>query len=98
MTATSADTASPDWAVLTWCDLRTIYMQFPSTHGPCVISFPRDSIGLAKALDLLKTRHATEGHGQPYTLPPAPFRPSSSATAPQRLSAREILRKRGIIP
>jgi hypothetical protein len=98
MTAHLADTAAPDYAVQCWCDLRSIYFQFPSTHGPCVISFPRDSIGLAKALDLLKSRHATEGHGTPYVAPPIPYAKSPNVTQEQRASARDILRKKGIIP
>lgn len=92
-----APSAAPDWAVLTWCDLRSVYMQFPSQNGPCVVTFARDSLGLAKALDLLKTRHTTEGHGQTYLAPPPPIKRDARFTPVQRDIVREILRKRGIV-
>jgi hypothetical protein len=97
MTATSASTAAPAYAVLLWCDIRTIYVQFPSQNGPCVVSFPRDSGGLSKALDLLKSRHAVEGAGEAYVAPPLPFKPSVAISPNSRDVVREMLRKKGIL-
>lgn len=97
MTAEIAPSAAPDWAVLVWCDLRSIYMQFPSQNGPCVVTFSRDSIGMSKALDLLRTRHTTEGYGQTYLAPPPPIKRDARFSPAQRDIVREILRKRGII-
>lgn len=97
MTASAAATAAPDYAVSLWCDLRSIYVQFPSQNGPCVVTFPRDSGGLSKALDLLKTRHAVEGAGVPYSPPPIPFKPTVPIGANSRDIVREMLRKKGIL-
>jgi hypothetical protein len=97
MTATAAATAAPAYAVLLWCDLRTIYVQFPAQNGPCVVSFPRDSGGLSKALDLLKSRHAVEGAGAVYTQPAPPFKPSVAISPNSRDVVREMLRRKGIL-
>lgn len=97
MPAEVAPSAAPDWAVLVWCDLQSIYIQFPSQNGPCVLTFPRDSMGLNKALDLLKMRHAHEGHGQAYLAKPVPTR-DARFTPQQRDIARMVLQRRGVKP
>ncbi len=97
MTAELAASAAPDYAVQLWCDLRSLYMQFPSQNGPCVVAFSRDSLGLAKALDLLRSRHATEGAGTPYTSPPSSVKRDARFSPQQRDIVRDMLRKRGII-
>jgi hypothetical protein len=97
MTAELALTAAPDYAVQLWCDLRSIYMQFPSQNGPCIVSFARNTMGLAKALDLLRSRHATEGAGTPYTSPPPPIKRDSRFSPKQQDIVRDVLRRRGIL-
>lgn len=93
MTATLAHSAAPDYSVLVWCDHRSLFMQFPSINGPCVITFPRDSIGLAKALDLLRSRHSTEGAGAAYLAPPPPIKRDERFSPNLRDLARDIIRK-----
>lgn len=96
MTAEVAKSAAPDWALPMWCDLRNIYVQIASQNGPCVITYPRDSRGLQLALDLMKSRHAHEGHGQVYIAPPPAIKRDARFSPNQRDLAAAILRKQGI--
>lgn len=93
MTATLAHSAAPDYAVLLWCDHHSLFLQFPSQNGPCVITFPRDSTGLAKALDLLRSRHTNEGAGVAYLSPPSPDKRDERFSSNLRDLARDIIRK-----
>lgn len=96
MTAEIAKSAAPDWALSVWCDLRNIYVQLPSQHGPCVITYPRDSRGLSLVLDLMKSRHDTEGYGQVYLVPPPPIKRDDRFSPNQRDLVRDVMRKAGI--
>lgn len=95
MSAEHAKTAAPDWALSVWCDLRSIYVQLPSQHGPCVITYTRDSRGLSLVLDLMKSRHATEGYGQVFLVPPPPIKRDSRFSPNQRDLVRDVMRKAG---
>lgn len=96
-----AHTAAPSWALLIWCDIRNIYVQFGSQNGPVVLTYPRNSIGLSAALNILASHHATEGAGAPYSPPPLAIQGSkvrdARFTENQRQGVRDILKKAGVI-
>lgn len=100
MTATSAQTAAPLHAVRFWVDANSLFAELPSQNGPCVLSFPRTSLGLSKALAILFGLHETEGHGEVYTRPPSPVSTipdRDGITDQQRQDARDILKRMRII-
>lgn len=96
MTAEIAHSAAPDWALSVWCDLRSIYVQLPSQHGPCVITYTRDSRGLSQVLDLMRTRHECEGYGKVYLVPPPSIKRDARFSPKLQDLARETMRKAGI--
>lgn len=97
-TAEIAPSAAPDWAIQIWCDLTRIYIQLPSTHGPCVLDYPRDAHGLSDVLNLMRTRHKVEGAEAIYHAPTLPtIKRDPRFTPKQRDVVRDLLRKRGII-
>lgn len=95
-TAEIAPSAAPPHAILVWCDLVSIFVQFPSIHGPCVLSYPRDTKGLSDVLKLMATRHATEGAGQPYYAPIRSVSRDPRFAPKQRDVVAELMRKKGI--
>lgn len=95
-TASIAPSAAPPHAILIWCDHNRIYIQLPSTHGPCVLDYSRDSRGISNVLSLMHTRHAKEGAGQPYVKPPF-IKQDPRFTPNQRETVRELLRRKGIV-
>lgn len=97
MPAQIAPSAAPNWAISIWCDMHRIYIQLPSTHGPCVLDYPRDAHGLSDILNLMRTRHRTEGAGEPFLKPPSPIKRDPRFTPVQRDGVRELLRRKGII-
>jgi len=98
MTATTAPSAAPPYAVLMWASDREIYVEVPSASGPCVLRFPLTSIGLGKALALLRGRHTIEGHGEHYTAPLNPLakRQSTLADSDDAI-VRNILKRQGML-
>jgi hypothetical protein len=97
-TDTVAAVAAPSWAISIWCDLNRIYIQLPGTHGPCVLDYPRDAHGLSDVLNLMRTRHATEGMGTPYSAPLNTLRGGQvPLSANSREVVRDLLRKKGVL-
>jgi len=96
MTAFAAPSAAPAWAISIWCDLTRIYIQLPSTHGPCVLDYPRDSHGLSDVLNLMKTHHVVEGHGAVYHQPAPLITRDKRFTPVQRDMVADLLRRKGI--
>lgn len=99
MTATSLPSAAPPYAVPFWVDGNSLYCELPSQNGPCVLSFPRSSLGLQKALAILFGLHETEGHGEVYSRPqlPSSIPDKNGITDRQRQDARDILKRLKII-
>src|SRR5437762_746709 len=97
MTDVVASTGRPANAVSIWADNRSIYIELAGQHGPCIISYTRDSIGLAKILELLFAR-TKEYSGEVYVRPGvvAAYRPKGDFNEAQRERAREVLKKLGI--
>lgn len=97
MTATLAPTAAPPYAIKTWVDRLNIYVEFPSANGPCVVSYPKSTGGLAQALAFMNERHSNEGHGEIYLAPSSPILDRNGCSVAQRQSARDILKRMKII-
>lgn len=99
MTATSASSAAPPYAVRCWVDNRDLYFEVPSQNGPCVLAYPRNTLGLSKALSILFGLHEVEGHGEVYSRPqlPSSIPDKNGITDKQRQDARDILKKMKII-
>lgn len=99
MTATSAPSAAPPYAVPFWIDGRYLFCELPSQNGPCVFRFSRDTIGLAKAFATVFTVYQSEGHGEIYTAPqlPSSIPDKNGITDRQRQDACDILRKLKVI-
>lgn len=99
MTATSAPSAAPPYAVPFWVDANYLFCELKSQNGPVVFKFTRDSIGLAKAFATVFTVYQTEGHGEIYSAPqcPSSIPDKNGITERQRQDARDILRKLKVI-
>lgn len=96
---TIAPSAAPTHAILTWVDVNNLYFELRGVNGPSVISFPRSSLGLQKALAILFGLHETEGHGEIYSRPqlPSSIPDKNGITERQRQDARDILKRLKII-
>lgn len=99
MTATSAPTAAPPYAVPFWVDRNSLFCELPSLNGPIVFRFTRDTIGLAKAFATVFTIYESEGHGEIYSAPQlaSSIPDKNGITDRQRQDARDILRKMKVI-
>lgn len=99
MTATSAPTAAPDYAVPFWLDKNRLYCELPSQNGPVVFTFTRDTIGLAKAFATVFAIYETEGHGEIYSAPQlaSSIPDKNGITDRQRQDARDILKRLKVI-
>lgn len=99
MTASSAPSAAPPYAVPFWLDKNRLYCELPSQNGPIVFSFTRDTIGLAKAFATVFSVYETEGHGEVYSAPqlPSSIPDKNGITDRQRQDARDILRRLKVI-
>lgn len=99
MTASSASTAAPPYAVPFWLDANALFCELPSQNGPIVFRFTRDSIGLAKAFATVFARYETEGHGEIYSAPQlaSSIPDKNGITDKQRQDARDILRRLKVI-
>lgn len=96
---TAAPSAAPSYAVPFWADANSIYCELPSQNGPCVISYPRTTLGLSKALAILFGKYEVEGHGEPYSRPqlPSSIPDKHGLTDHQRQDARDLLKRMKII-
>ena len=92
-----ASTGRPPNAISVWADNRSIYIEMAGMHGPYITAFSRDSIGLAKLLDLLFAK-SKEYSGEVYVRPGvvAGYKPKGDFSESQRERARELLKKLGI--
>lgn len=99
MTATIASSAAPPYAVKFWVDGLNLYCEVPSQNGPCVLCYPRNTLGLSKALAILFGLHETEGHGEIYSRPQlaSSIPDKNGITDRQRQDARDILKRMKII-
>lgn len=99
MTATSASSAAPPYAVPFWIDGRYLFCELPSQNGPCVFRFTRDTIGLAKAFATVFEAYLPDSHGEIYSAPqcPSSIPDKNGITDRQRQDARDILRRMKII-
>ena len=81
----------PAHAVLLWTDGANIYAEVPLATGQGFqrITFPASSLGLHKALNLLRDHRPT---ARPPSIPPAP-RPPKGYTPNQAQAALAVLGK-----
>lgn len=104
MTAKLAPTAAPAYAQRTWCDDNHIYVEIPSVNKelpPYVMKFSNTEGGLTKALGLLRDAHRKQApraaYYRPTKLPIVCKLEKDLYTGDQRESARNILKKMGLI-
>jgi hypothetical protein len=106
------DTIKPPWAFSVWFNSDHIFAELPAINGHTMhqVKVPNDVVGLSKLLVLAKSRSTDSrlGHkGDPTQFQidkveydPAMIKkvkPKIQFTAEQRIGAREILRKLGLI-
>ncbi|SRR6266849_3362305 len=98
MTASSAKSAAPPYAVLTWADEMNIYMQLPSVNGPYVARFARSEGGLSTGLHHMGALHI-EHSGEPFHRAEIPSKALAKLAITQndREAARDVLKKLGVI-
>lgn len=103
MTARLAPTARPAYAQYTWCDDNYIYVEIPAPKlgAPYVMKFSLTEGGLTKALGLLRDAHRKlapkGGYYRPAKQPIIRALEKDAFTQEQRSSARDILKKMGMI-
>ncbi len=97
MTDTIAATARPAGAFYIWADNKSIYVELSGQHGPYIVPFTRDSIGLSRILELLFAK-TKEYSGEVYIRPGVVegYKPKGDFNEAQRERAREVLKKLGI--
>jgi len=98
MSASSAKSAAPPYAVLCWADEMDIYMQLPSINSHYVARFVRSEGGLSAGLQHMGALHI-EHSGVPFH--PAEIPPKAltvkGLTQNDREAARDTLKKIGVI-
>jgi hypothetical protein len=102
----------PPWAFSVWCDVDNIYAELPAIGGQTVhtVKVSNDVVGLNKLLILARARSVTSKLGdkgdptqwqiEKVTYDPAMVRRPKEKikfSPGQRIGAREILRKMGLI-
>lgn len=91
--ATYETSAAPHNALHIWANNTSILVEFPvRTGGFTLISFPRNSAGLAKALALIAPPQ--DFSGGTYVLPRTK---RTAGTFTQQVHAEALLRAKGII-
>ncbi len=98
MSAYSAKSAAPPYAVLCWADELNIYMQLPSINGPYIARFARSEGGLSAGLHHMGALHI-EHSGVPFhraEIPPKALT-MKGLTQNDREAARDALKKIGVI-
>ena len=98
---TTAQSARPPWARMVWSDATAIYVEVPDAAGgaPYILKYEHSDGGLSKALSLLRNAHERADRTN-YSTPkddPRIKTKSFDFTQEQRQSARDILRRRGIV-
>ena len=106
------DKIKPPWAFSVWCNNDHIYAELPNINGAKshTIELPNDGTGLRKLLILVKARNMesklgekgdpTQSQIEKVTYDPSMVRrPRDKVkfSAAQRIGARDILRKMGLI-
>jgi hypothetical protein len=105
------DTIKPPWAFSVWSNSDHIFAELPAINGHQAhqVKVPNDVMGLRKLLILAKSRHVESKvgtKGDPtqhqinkpmYGLVRRVGRIKTQFTPQQRIGAREILRKMGLI-
>lgn len=104
MSAKFAPSARPAYAQYTWCDDNYIYVELPSSNKELpsyVMKFSNTEGGLSKALGLLRDAHRKQapkgGYYRPSRQPVIRVLERDAFTQEQRTTAREILKKMGMI-
>lgn len=99
MSATFARSAAPRYALQTWADANSIYLEIPAKDPtrlpPCVLAFSRTEGGLSKALAYVTKRHSDFAGPQQYTAPALPAKPLAGS-AMQQAHAQAALRRLGV--
>jgi hypothetical protein len=105
-------TIKPSWAFTVWCDADSIFAELPPINGHLshTVKITNDIVGLKKLLILAKSRDAeskfgTRGSPTQAQIEHISYDPSMIRKAPekikftaqQRIDARAILRKMGLI-
>lgn len=85
MSATTAPSAAPSYALPCWVDGHSLFFELRGVNGPHVVSFQR--FELSRALAILFATFETEGAGQPYTIP---------EQSPRKVEAVKVMAKDGI--
>lgn len=106
------DATKPPWAFSVWCNHDSIYCELPAINGQKahVIKLSNDGVGLRKLLILAKARNInsklgekgdpTQSQIEKVTYDPSMVRRPREKikfSAAQRIGARDILRKMGLI-
>jgi hypothetical protein len=106
------DAIKPPWAISIWANSDHIFAELPAIGGQTqhLVKFPNDVTGFRKLLVLAKSRDiksqlGTKGDPTQYQLDKVTYDPSMvrrpkekvKFSAAQRIGARDILRKMGLI-
>lgn len=106
------DAIKPPWAISVWCNADHIYAELPAIGGQTahVVRVKNDGMGLGKILTLAKSRDISSrigSRGDPtqhqinkIDYDPAMIkraRPKLVFSSAQRIEARSVLRKMGLI-
>jgi hypothetical protein len=107
-----SDAIKPPWAFSIWCSADSIFAELPPINGhqSHTVRVPNNVVGLKKLLVLAKsrdenTRFATKSDPTQHQIEQISYDPSMVRRAPekikftaaQRIGARDILRKMGLI-
>lgn len=100
MSATFLRSAAPPYALRTWADANSIYLEIPAKDPtklpPCVLAFSKTEGGLTKALAYVTKRHTDYAGPQQYKAPdPLPPKPALGS-AIQQAHAQAVLRRLGV--
>lgn len=106
------DTIKPPWAFSVWCNSDHIFAELPAINGHTVhlVQVPNDIVGMKKLLVLAKARNAeskigmkgdpTQSQIEKLSYDPSMVRRPKEKikfSSEQRIGARDILRKMGLI-
>lgn len=98
---TFATSAKPPNAISVWSDIRNVYCEIPAKEGPpLILKYPFSEAGLTKVLALMKKQAlAFDPKGGFYSIPAPKITTPKPATftETQRATARDILKKQGLI-
>lgn len=99
MSATFLRSAAPRYALLTWADANSIYLEIPakdpSKLPPMVLAFSKTEGGLTKALAYVTKRASDFAAPQVFDVPKLPAKPLTGS-AMQQAHAQAVLRRLGV--